>query len=420
MKKKNSIKVNAFFNTFREFLDLAAPMITFPYVARVLMPENLGKVQFATSIVQVFTFFAALGLPLYGVRKIAQVRDDIHERSKVFKSLVSIELITTAIVYIVFIFSILYVDKFHKEIVLYLILGIGIGFKTFGFEWFFKGMEEYRFMAYRRLIAKVIGIILTFVIIRGPEDYVLYGSISIITMFISRVMNYWNLRKMIEHIPFKEVNMKDHINGAVYFFLLFISTKLYNNVDKIMLGFLSSNTSVSYYVTANKLIRILKTIFVAANSVLIPRFSNLVANGKHNKVKSLSQKAVSHIFFLSLPAMAGLYILSYEVVMLFGGQKYLPSVITMRILLPILILIPLKSLIGKQILLTYGKQRLVISAISMSTLLNILLNTMLIPKFGQNGAAIASIVSEMTILIIEIIFGWTYIRIMELKLRKKY
>jgi O-antigen/teichoic acid export membrane protein len=420
MKKKKSVKANAFFNTFREFLDLAAPMITFPYVARVLMPENLGKVQFAASIVQLFAFFAALGLPLYGVRKIAQVRDDLHERSKVFKSLLTIELITTAIVYVVFAFSIFYVEKFNREIVLFLILGIKIGFKTFGFEWFFKGMEEYKFMAYRRLIAKIIGIVLTFVIVRGPEDYILYGSISIITMFFSRIMNYWNLRKMIEHVPFKEVNLKDHINGAVYFFFLFMSTKLYNNIDKVMLGFLSGDTSVSYYVTANKLIRIIKTIFVAANSVLIPRFSNLVAKGNHNKVKSLSKKAVSNIFFLSLPAMAGLYLLSHEVIMLFGGQKYLPSVMTMRILLPILILIPMKSFIGKQILLTYGKQRLVILAIFTSTLLNIALNAFLIPLYGQNGAAFASIVSEIMILMIEVIFGWSYIKRMELKLFRNY
>lgn len=414
MKKKKSIKANAFFNTFGEVLDLAAPMITFPYVARVLMPENLGKVQFAASIVQVFIYFAALGLPIYGVRKIAQVRDDLYERSKVFKSLLSIELITTFVVYIVFICSLIYVETFRRETVLYLILGIRIGFKTFGFEWFFKGMEEYKFMAYRKLVAKIVGIVLTFAIVRGPDDYVMYASISVMTMFCSRVFNYWNLRKMVEHVPFKEVSLKEHINGAVYFFLLFMSTKLYNNIDKIMLGFLSGNESVSYYVTANKLIRIIKTIFVAANAVLIPRFSNLVAKGEHDKVKSLSQKALSNIFFLPLPAMAGLYLLSYEAVMLFGGQRYLPSVSTMRILLPILILLPLKSLIGKQILLTYGKQRLVITAIFISTLMNVVLNTLLIPRFSHHGAAFASIISELTILIIELIFGWSYIKRMKL------
>ena len=414
MKKKKSVKANAFFNTFREFLDLAAPMITFPYIARVLMPENLGKVQFAISIVKVFTYFAALGLPLYGVRKIAQVRDDLHERSKVFKSLLTIELITTFIVYIVFLFTLFSVETFHREIVLYMILGIQIGFKTFGFEWFFKGMEEYRFMAFRKLLAKILGIILTFALVRGPEDYILYGSISIITMFFSRVFNYLNLRKMIVHVSFKDVSIKEHINGAVYFFLLFMSTKLYNNVDKIMLGFLSGNASVSYYVTANKLIRIIKTIFVAANAVLIPRFSNLVARGKHDKVKTLAQKAMSNIFFLPLPAMAGLYLLSREAVLIFGGQKYLPAVVTMRILLPMLFLLPLKSLIGKQILLTYGKQRLVIGAIFGSTLMNLLLDYLLIPIFSHQGAAMASIIAEVSIVIIELIFGWSYIKGMKL------
>ncbi len=420
MKKKKSVKANAFFNTLKEFLDLAAPLITFPYVARVLMPENLGKVQFATSIIQVFTYFAALGIPLYGVRKIAEVRDSVHERSKVFKSILTIELVATAIVYVIFLSSIFYVDKFHKEVLLYLILGIQIGFKTFGFEWFFQGMEEYKFMAYRKFFAKVISIILTFTLVKGPEDYIIYGSIAIISTFFSRVLNYWNLRKMIEHVPFREVNVREHINGALYFFFLFISTKLYNNIDKVMLGFMSGDASVSYYVTANKLIRIIKTVFVAANSVLIPRFSNMVARGKHEKMKPLAQKAFSVIFFLPLPAMAGLYLLSYESVMIFGGRKYLSAVTTMRILLPILMLLPLKSFIGKQILLSYGKQKLVLVAILLSTLMNIVLNFMLIPAFSQNGAALASILSEMMILAVEIIFGWSYIKQMELHFRQNF
>ena len=366
------------------------------------------------------TYLASLGLPLYGVRKIAQVRDDVHERSKVFKSLLSIELIATLVVYIIFLFSLFYVEKFNREIVLFLILGIKIGFKTFGFEWFFKGMEEYRFMAYRKFTAKIISIALIFTLVKGPEDYILYGSISVITMFFSRILNYRNLRKMIEHVPFKDVSLKEHINGSLYFFFLFFSTKLYNNVDKIMLGFLSGNASVSYYVTANKLIRIIKTVFVAATAVLIPRFSNLVARGKLEKVKPLAQKAFSVIFFLPLPAMVGLYLLSFEAVMLFGGERYLPSVLTMRILLPILMLLPMKSFIGKQILLTYGKQRLVLFAIFISTLLNIILNIILIPLFSQNGAAFASLVSEVLILVIEVIFGWPFIKMMDLKFRKNF
>ena len=413
--KKKSVKANAFFNTFKEFLDLAAPLITFPYVTRMLLPDNLGKVQFATSIVAIFTYFASMGIPLYGVRKIAAVKDDEKERSRVFFSILMIESILIILAYVGFFAAIFTVDKFNKEIALFLILGLKIGLKIFGFEWFFKGMEEYSFMAMRKLIAKIIGIILIFLLINGPEDYILYGVISVTTRFISKIMNFINLKRMVKRVSKSEIDLKEHIRGTFDFFLIFISTKIYKDIDKVMLGFLSTNASVSYYVTANKLVRLIKTLFVAASSVMIPRFSYLIAKGKTQKFESLARKAFSVLFFLPVPAMAGLYILSTEVVLLFGGPKYLPAVMTMRILLPILFLLPLKSFVGKQILVSFGQHRTLVKAVSLATILNVIINFFLIPHYSQDGAAIATLVSEVIIIGYEFMVAFKYMKNMKLK-----
>ena len=418
--KNRSVKANAFFNTSREFLDLAVPLITFPYITRTLLPDNLGKVQFATSIVTVFAYFASLGIPLYGVRKIAAVKNDLKERSRIFFSILVIESVLTALVYIAFFISIFSVDKFYQELTLYLVMGLRIGLKNFGFGWFLKGMEEYRFMATRKLVSKIIGVILIFWLIRGPEDYILYGMISIITEFFSKFLNFLNLRKMVGKISRDELAVKDHISGTVSFFLIFVSAKIYADIDKVMLGFLSTNSSVSYYVTANKLIHIIKALFTAASSVLVPRFSYLIAQGKSHKFKPLAQKAFSIIFFLPLPAMAGLYLLAEEVVLIFGGPKYIPAVLTMRILLPVLFFLPLKSFIGKQILITFGQYRIVVMSVSMATVLNIILNSFLIVRFSQNGAAIATLLSELIILSLEIIIGYKYIKDLELRLSRNF
>jgi O-antigen/teichoic acid export membrane protein len=415
--KKRSIKSNAFFNSMKEFLNIAAPFITFPYVTRVLMPDNLGKVQFAASIITVFTYFASLGIPFYGVRRIAQVRDNMEQRSRVFRELLLIEIIATFVVYGVFLLSLVYVEEFNREMVLYLIMGTRIVLKIFGFEWFFKGMEEYKFMAYRKLLAKVVGIILIFTFIKTPDDYVLYGSVSVITLVISRILNYWNLKKLIVKVPLKELKPSEHFAKASYFFLLYFSTKLYHNVDKIMLGFISGHTSVGFYVTANKLINIIKTVFISFTAVLIPRFTNLVYRGKWDKLKPIAQKSLQVIFFLSFPAMIGLYLLSHEIIMVFGGEKYLSAVMTMRVLLPIMVILPLSSFVGKQLLISMNKDRIVISTVFASLLLNVLLNAFLIPRYQQNGAAAASVAAELFILIVEITWGWQYLKRVELKIR---
>jgi O-antigen/teichoic acid export membrane protein len=414
--KKKSIKSNAFFNSMKEFLNIAAPFITFPYVTRVLMPDNLGKVQFAASIITVFTYFASLGIPFYGVRRIAQARDNMKERSRVFRELLFIEIIATLIVYAVFILSLFFVEEFNREMVLYLIMGTRIVLKIFGFEWFFKGMEEYKFMAFRKLTAKVVGIILIFTFIRTPDDYILYGSVSVITLIISRILNYWNLKKLIVKVPLKELHPSDHFKKASYFFLLYFSTKLYHNVDKIMLGFMSGHTSVGFYVTANKLINIIKTVFISFTAVLIPRFTNLIHHGKWDKVKPVAQKSLQVIFFLSFPAMMGLYLLSHDIIMVFGGEKYLSAVMTMRVLLPIMVILPLSSFIGKQLLISMNKDRIVITTVFISLLFNIILNAFLIPRYQQNGAAAASVAAELFILIVELIWGWQFLKKVELKI----
>ena len=420
LMSKKSVKANAFFNTFKEFLDLAVPLITFPYVTRVLLPDNLGKVQFATSIVAMFAYFASLGIPLYGVRKIAAIKDDIKERSKVFFSILVLESVLTFLVYVAFFISIFTVSKFNKEIILYLILGLRIGLKIFGFEWFFKGMEEYRFMAMRKFVAKIIGVILIFWLIKGPEDYILYGLISILTDFFSKVMNFLNLKRMVKKVSRHEIDLKEHISGSIYFFMIFISAKIYADIDKVMLGFISTNASVSYYVTANKLINIIRTMFNAATAVLIPRFSYLFAQGKSHKFKPLARKAFSIIFFLPLPAMAGLYLLTEEVVLMFGGHEYLPAVLTMRILLPVLFLLPIKSFVGTQILLTHGQHKTVIISVSLATVFNVIINAFLIPRFSQNGAAVATLLSEAVIISLEMLVAYKYIKKLDLNIIRNF
>jgi O-antigen/teichoic acid export membrane protein len=292
--------------------------------------------------------------------------------------------------------------------------------KIFGFEWFFKGMEEYRFMATRNMISKIIGVFLIFWLIKGPEDYMLYGLISIITDFFSKFLNFINLKKMVGKVSRDELDIRAHISGSVSFFLIFISAKIYADIDKVMLGFISTNASVSYYVTANKLINIIKAMFIAASSVLIPRFSYLIAQGQSHKFKPLAQKAFSIIFFLPIPAMAGLYLLADEVVLMFGGPKYLPAVLTMKILLPILFLLPLKSFVGKQILITFGQHKIVLMSVTMATVLNIILNSFLISRYSQNGAAVATLVSEVIIITLEILVGYKYFKDLELNVPRNF
>ena len=218
MSKQKSLKLNFVMNSILTMSQFIFPLITFPYVSRILLPAGTGKVSFATSIVSYFTLFAQLGIPTYGIRACAKVRDDREELSKMVQELLIINLVMSALSYAVYFAAIYYVPRFRQDKELFLIIGLTIFFNAIGMEWLYKALEQYTYITVRSIIFKFIAIVAMFLMVHEQSDYVIYGGISILASSASNIFNFFHIHRYINIKPVGHYNFKKHLKAIVVFF----------------------------------------------------------------------------------------------------------------------------------------------------------------------------------------------------------
>ena len=187
--KQKSLKLNIIMNMLLTMSSFIFPLITFPYVSRILLPEGTGKVSFATSLISYFSMFAQLGIPTYGIRACAKVRDNREELTRTAQELLIINLIMSVVLYIVFFGAILLVPRLHNERNLYVIVSCTIILTSIGMEWLYKALEQYTYITLRSVLFKFIALIMMFLLIHKKSDYLLYGGISIFAASASNIFN---------------------------------------------------------------------------------------------------------------------------------------------------------------------------------------------------------------------------------------
>ena len=272
------------------------PLITFPYVSRILSPEGIGKVSFATSVISYFAMFAQLGIPTYGVRTCAKVRDDKRELSRTVQELFIINIAMSIIAYAILFFSILFVARLQEEKILLLIISATILFNAFGMEWLYKALEQYSYITIRSMIFKFIAVVAMLLLIQKKSDYVIYGAISIFASSASNIFNFLHVHKYIDIKPIGEYNFKRHLKAVAVFFAMSCATTIYTNLDTVMLGFMSSNLEVGYYNAAVKIKIILVSVVTSLGVVLLPRASYYVEHKMMNEFYNITGKAINFVF----------------------------------------------------------------------------------------------------------------------------
>ena len=237
MKQVHSIRFNFLMNFILTASSFVFPLITFPYVSRVLMPEGIGKVTFATSVISYFTMVAMLGVPTYGIRACAQVRDDKEKLSKVVQELMIINLVLTLICYVCLGISICTIDRFREDSDIIWISSLGILLNAVGVNWFYSAIEEYSYITFRSLIFKVLSVFLMFFCIKDQDDYPMYAVMTLVASSGSYVLNFIRLRKYIFFKRYPHYDFMPHIKAAMVFFAMTVATTVYTNLDTVMLGF---------------------------------------------------------------------------------------------------------------------------------------------------------------------------------------
>ena len=399
--KIRSVKFNAIMNTVLTLSSFIFPLITFPYVSRILQPEGTGAVSFANSIVMYFTMIASLGVPIYGIRACSKVRDNKEELSRTVQEILIINLVLTAFVYIAYFWAVLNVDKMHNESKLYVIMSLNILFNVVGVEWLYKGLEQYSYITVRSIAFKILSIVLMFLMVHQKTDYVLYGAITVIAGTGSNIFNLINLRKYIYLRPVKYYNFKRHLKPILVFFAMSVATTIYTNLDNVMLGFMTNEIQVGYYDAAVKIKNILVSFVTSLGPVLLPRATYYVETGHMEEFKRIIRKAYHFVWILGIPVMLYFIIMAKESIFLLSGESYAGSIVPMQIITPTVVLIGLSNVLGIQILLPLGKEHLVFVSEVAGAIVDLIINAILIPIWGAAGAAFGTLVAELVVLLVQ-------------------
>ena len=412
--KIHSVKYNFIMNAILTVAGIIFPLITFPYISRVLLVEGSGKVAFATSVVTYFTMFASLGIPTYGVRACAIVRDNKEKLSKTVQELLIISGGTTLLTYIVFGISLFVIPEFAQERTLLLIVGLGIGLNTIGVQWLYNALEQYSYITTCSILFKVIGLILMFLLVKESSDYQIYGGVYVIASFGSYVLNFICLRKFVTFQKTGTYQFKQHLKHIMVFFAMSAGASIYLNLDVVMLRFLQSNEAVGYYNAGIKVKTVLVTCVTSLGTVLLPRLSYYIETADKKAFQLMVGKAFRFVFVAASAVTVYFSIFARESILLLSGEAFLPAVGPMMILMPTVLLIGLSNVTGIQILTPNGREREVMYSIWGGAILDFVLNLIVIPKFSANGAALSTLLAEGMVLLLQCWFLrdvlWSYIR----------
>lgn len=399
--KTKSIKSNYVMNSILTMSSFIFPLISFPYISRILLPIGTGKVSFATSLISYFLMFSQLGIPTYGIRACAKIRDNREELTRTVHELFFINLIMSGISYIVLFLTLAFVSKLWVDRTLYIIISFTIILSAIGMEWLYKALEQYTYITIRSIIFKIIALIAMFLLVHTQNDYVLYGGITIFAASASNIFNFINVHKYIDFKPIGGYHLKRHFKAIMIFFSMACATTIYTHIDTVMLGFMKTNEEVGYYNAAVKIKNILVSVVTSSGAVLLPRASYYIETGLLNEFRRISRKMLNFVFLVSLPLMLYFFLFAQQGVYFLSGKAYAGSILPMQIIMPTLPLIGLTNVLGIQILVPLGKENTVLYSEIAGAITNLILNYILIPRFASSGAAIGTLVAEFVVFLVQ-------------------
>lgn len=401
----SSIKKNIFLNIIYTCTNILFPLVTFPYAARILLTENMGKVSFFSAVSNYIIMLGALGISTYGVRAIAKVRVNKEKISRVVIELLTINVFVTSCVLGLFIISCFFISSFQKEPMLCLINGCVILTAPFNLNWLYQGLEQYEYITKRTILFKCLAIVLMFTLIKDQSDYIVYALIMAASTLGTCCCNFIYARKFVVWKKYQEISLRVHLKPLLVLFASLLAVSVYTNLDTVMLGFISGNREVGLYTVAVKVKTLLLAIVTAVSAVLFPRLSAYLAEGKLNEYNDILKKSIMFVFMISIPLSSYFVFQAYDAVLLLGGQDYIDAVLCMRVVMPVLIVSGFSNIIGNQILIPRGLDTCFMKAVVAGALVNIILNVMLMPHFGCVGAAIATLSAEVLQMSIQVFYS---------------
>ena len=412
-----SVKVNYILNLINTGTQMLFPLITFPYVCRVIEADGIGQINFFQSIISYISLFTCLGIPMYAIREIARDRSDVVQMNRTAMEILLLHSMLTLVGYAIVAILCLTVPQIQVNIPLFLILSLTIFFTAIGCEWFYQGIEDFKYITIRGLIIKTVSVVLLFIFVKSKTDLLYYGCYTVFGVLGGNIFNFFRLRKYIhrENIIFSELHIKRHVKPVLKVFSFSVVTSIYLQLNTVLLGFLKNALAVGYFAAATKVMQMLLTMSACLGSVMMPRASHLIAENKEDEFNRLIQKSYDFTLAIALPMTIGLIFCAPSLITALCGVKFEHSILPSQIIAPIILMVAISNVFGIQVLFPKGKINIVTLCCGIGAVADLILYLCLIPFFSYIGTSIAYLGAEVATTVSMYFIGRKYIPIIYFK-----
>lgn len=404
MLGKKTLTTNSIYYLIYNVLNVIFPLLTGIYVARVLLPENIGQVEIARNYAQYFLILSFLGIPTYGMREVSKKRHDRLALSKLYSELMIFNAISTVICIVSFYISVLIIPHYAEIKTLCFIAGLSIVLNLFNNEWLFTGLEEFKFVSIRNIAFKILCFTGLVLFVRNENDFIIYAFISIFGTAGNYLLNIVKSSKLID-FSFKHISIGPHIKPVLYLLAVNIAIEIYTLIDVTMLGILCEDQTVAFYSYGMRIFRIFLSIVNTFTMVLVPRLALYYNEHKQNEFNQLLSKTFRVILLIAVPMVVGIFFVSDYAITLVFGDVYISSSNVLKVLSFILIVSPIGYLLGSRVLLVSGHENIMIIPVACGAIVNVIMNYLLIPMYAEIGAAVASAIGETVVMGVYVLMG---------------
>ena len=389
-----SIKKNFAYKSVLTLSTYLIHFITFPYVARVLGVERIGLVNFVDNTVNYFLLFATMGVGLLGVREIAAVKEDKKRRDQVYSSVLALNLLFTLVSLGIYLLCVVTIPKLCQYDELFYIGTAKILFTVFLVEWFFTGVENFRYITLRIILIKVLYIISVFLFVRDTSDYRLYFILTVGVVVLNALINQLYIRKFVR-VRWNNIQLFKYLKQNVTLGIYTLMTSMYLTFNVMYLGLVSNNTEVGYYTTAFKLYSVVLGFFTAFTNVMLPRMSSLLANGEKDRFQELVNRSFSVMSTCCIPLILCSMIMAPQIVYILSGPGYEGAILPMRIIMPAAFAVGVAQVLAIQVLMPMKKDKVLLVASIIGAVVSLLINLLVVPSVKSVGSAVVLLCSEM-------------------------
>ena len=401
------IKKNIGWSSILTTLNHIFPLITYPYVSRILGVNNIGICNFVDSVINYYSIFAMMGMSYVAIREVAYVKSDAKQLSKTFSSLLTLNLITTVFMMVVLTLSIFLVPRFHEHADLMFIGVFKLLFNTFLVEWLYRGLEDFRYITIRSIIVRILYVVSVFIFVKERSDYPIYYLLLALTIVINATVNLFHSRKFV-NFSFRGLSFSPFIKAFIILGIYHFLTSLYKSFNIVYLGFVAGDEQVGYYTTATKLHGMILALFTAFTGVMMPRMATLISSGNRADFNKLFRKSIQVLFVFSFPLICLGVVYSDQIVRIISGPGYELAIPCMQIVMPLVFIIGYEQILVNQVLMTLKRDRSIFVNSIIGASVGILLNLCLVPYLNSVGSAIVWIGSEFAVLLSSQYFASKY------------